>query len=232
MTTSRRPAAPAPAVPCLPPSTEVIPSGDDPDTGLRERKKALTREALAREAMRLFAEQGFDHTTVDEIAAACDVSRRTFFRYFASKEDVLGSHKEQGEQIFDLIAARPADEPALLSIRAAILSLAADLEADREWLLQRARILDATPSLRAADHEAMREGADRCVDALARRSPSPPTEEQLYQYRLVAQATLAALTTALEHWGAGGAEGSLAERARQALDLLAAGFAPGFDPDR
>src|SRR4051794_32714478 len=100
--------------------------------GLRERKKAMTRLALEDAALALFASKGFDHTTVDEIAEACDVSRRTFFRYFASKGDIFSGGKDgHAPEMFTLIAGRPADEPALDSLRATVLALAADLSADR-----------------------------------------------------------------------------------------------------
>jgi AcrR family transcriptional regulator len=196
-----------------------------PPSGLRERKKAMTRQALEDQALRLFAEQGFEHTTVDEIVAACDVSRRTFFRYFSSKEDVLSHEKtEHGEATFDLIAARPADEPPLQSLRVVILALAADFAEQKERLLTRAQIVRATPSLRSADWEKQNDGVDRIVEALGRRSPDPLDAEQAYQLKLLGRATLAALMTALDRWVDGDGEEDLVALAAQALDLLASGF--------
>ena len=195
-----------------------------PASGLRERKKAMTRQALEDEALRLFAEQGFEHTTVDEIVAACDVSRRTFFRYFASKEDVLSYDDDHGRATFDLIAARPADEPPLQSLRVVILALAAELAEREDYLLTRTRIMRATPSLRSADWEKQNDGVDRIVEALGRRSPHPLDPEQAYQLKLLGRATLAALMTALDRWVDGDGEEDLVALAAQALDLLASGF--------
>src|SRR5258706_12317328 len=92
------------------------------EAGLRERKKERTREALEAAALDLFERKGFDHTTVEEIADACDVSRRTFFRYFSSKEDAFsGDHSVKTALLASLLAARPEDEPALESIRTVTL---------------------------------------------------------------------------------------------------------------
>src|ERR1700712_5660908 len=117
----------------------------DATMGLRERKKAMTRLALEDAALELFAVKGFDHTTVDEISEACDVSRRTFFRYFASKEDIFSGDKdEHQDEMFELIASRPADEPALDSLRATIVALAAEFEADRPRMVAKVKIINET----------------------------------------------------------------------------------------
>jgi AcrR family transcriptional regulator len=95
-----------------------------PTAGRRERKKQRTREALVDSAFRLFAEKGFEATTVEEIADAVDVSSRTFFRYFASKEDVLLTFQdEQFCAVREAFAARPADEPVITAIRHAAVSV-------------------------------------------------------------------------------------------------------------
>jgi AcrR family transcriptional regulator len=94
------------------------------EAGRRERKKQRTREALIDAAFTLFADKGFEHTTVEEIADAVDVSSRTFFRYFASKEDVvLTFQEEQFEALVGALADRPADEPVITAMRRAGVSV-------------------------------------------------------------------------------------------------------------
>ncbi|GAA4240447.1 TetR family transcriptional regulator [Actinomadura meridiana] len=101
-------------------------SGPEPQSpGRRERKKQRTRDALVSAAFTLFAEKGFDATTVEEIADAVDVSSRTFFRYFASKEDVaLTFQEEQTQAVVAALLSRPADEPIMTALRATVVGIA------------------------------------------------------------------------------------------------------------
>src|SRR5207302_6328968 len=85
--------------------------------GLRERKKARTREALQEAATGLFSRHGFDRTTVEEIADACEVSPRTFFRYFPTKEDVLFADAEaRRERLLAVLADQPPDRPPFAAL--------------------------------------------------------------------------------------------------------------------
>jgi AcrR family transcriptional regulator len=96
----------------------------EPTAGRRERKKQRTREALIDAAFRLFQQKGFEATTVEEIADEVDVSSRTFFRYFASKEDVvLTFQEEQFATMLETLAARPAEEPLMTALRHAAVSV-------------------------------------------------------------------------------------------------------------
>ncbi|MFG3345171.1 TetR/AcrR family transcriptional regulator [Streptomyces sp. NPDC048018] len=91
--------------------------------GLRERKKQRTRDALIRAALELFTTQGYERTTVDEIVDAVDVSQRTFFRYFATKEDVAFAVQQMVEERFmQALAGRPPEEGPLDTMRNAVLS--------------------------------------------------------------------------------------------------------------
>src|SRR5215203_3939917 len=93
--------------------------------GRRERKKQATREALIDAAFALFISKGFDATTVEEIADAVDVSSRTFFRYFASKEDVvLTFQEEQQALLLELFRARPASEAVVTALKHAAIEVA------------------------------------------------------------------------------------------------------------
>ena len=94
-----------------------------PSPGLRERKKARTRLAIRREAFRLFDAQGFRNTTVEQIAAAADVSPRTFYRYFSVKEAVLLSD-DLTDLIVDAFAKAPLELTPLAAYRAAVTEVA------------------------------------------------------------------------------------------------------------
>ena len=139
--------------------------------GLRERKKARTREALKDAAMDLFTRQGFDGTTVEEIADACEVSPRTFFRYFPTKEDVLFADTEaRRERLLAVLADQPAGDSAFVALRAAMRALARRLP--RRPRRARRPVEDrrrASPQLQAykAEHQHGWEAA--VVDVLERR---------------------------------------------------------------
>ena len=95
--------------------------------GRRERKKHATSIALQEAALRLFREKGFAATTVEEIAEAVDVSTRTFFRHFHSKEAVLFSDDaDRHDRWVEVLRARPADEPVMTTLREASREMAAD----------------------------------------------------------------------------------------------------------
>jgi AcrR family transcriptional regulator len=109
----------------------MSPDSQQPPLGLRERKKQQTKQALERAAFALFAEQGYADTTVEDIAAAAQVSRASFFRYFGSKEDVLASDDNlRRERFMAALARQPARAPMLAAIKAAITEYLATVRAD------------------------------------------------------------------------------------------------------
>ncbi|MGW0933732.1 TetR family transcriptional regulator [Streptomyces sp. NPDC002666] len=125
--------------------------------GLRERKKRRTRDALLRAALDLFTTQGYEETTVDEIADAVEVSQRTFFRYFAGKESVVFAVQEMVESRFILeLRQRPAAEAPFEAMRRAVLcawnSIGEAIEAiiPVELHMRTYRMIESTPSLLAA----------------------------------------------------------------------------------
>lgn len=160
----------------------------------RERKKAQTRRSIQEHALRLFADQGYDATTVKQIAAAAGVSHMTFFRYFPTKEDVVLSD-EYDPMLEQLIRARPADEPVVRAIQAAIAEAFRQVyAADRKTILDRVRLLLSTPALRARLWENQLITQQMFERALRDRGADA------FEVRVLAAACLAALTTAIVTW--------------------------------
>jgi AcrR family transcriptional regulator len=177
----------------------------------REEKKAQTRQRLQEQALRLFAEHGYEATTVEQIAAAAGVSHMTFFRYFPTKEDVVLSD-DYDPMLAALIRARPRSEHPIVRIHAAVREgLTAIYAADREALLARVRLILRTPALRARLWEnqfATRELFEGALGASSLRT------------RVLASVCLAALTTALEAWADGDGERELPNLIDDAFRVL------------
>jgi|SRR6476661_3749821 AcrR family transcriptional regulator len=113
-------------------------------TGLRERKKRDTREALARAGLRLFVERGYDATTLADIADAAGVSTRTIFAYFPGKEDILfASFETMREALAQALAERPEGQDALTALREFIVS-EAHQKTDLDCMLDEVIAADAT----------------------------------------------------------------------------------------
>jgi AcrR family transcriptional regulator len=204
--------------------------GDLREAGLRARKKERTREALEAAAFDLFERKGFDHTTVEEIAEACDVSRRTFFRYFSSKEDAFaGDHDAKTALFAGMLASRPAGEPPVESIRMVILGLCRQYGSDKQATLRRMRIAAASHDLHQQEAESYDDRLDGLVEALLARdgSPvdgSPVDDDARLQTRLVLGAAIVIMRSVAEQWMANDGRGDLAEMADHAFDLLIAAF--------
>ncbi len=178
---------------------------DDPEApehaGLRERKKEKTRHALETAALELFAEKGFDGTTVDEIAEACDVSQRTFFRYYGAKEDVLfADGDERLEALLAELARRPLDEPPIRAVQAAFLLTTDEYAQDRERLKLRSTIFDGSSSLRSHKFERQQNWEQAVTTALLERDAQTGGTTPDLQLRLVAGASMACLHAALHQW--------------------------------
>ncbi|MDH5493591.1 MAG: TetR family transcriptional regulator, partial [Myxococcales bacterium] len=126
--------------------------------GLRERKKAKTRDALASAAMRLFSERGYEAVTIDEIAEAAEVSRRTFFRYFPNKESVLFPRRAERLRRFEaLLEEGLAEHSGIRAIRHACLGIAEDYMACLPEVRAQHRLVLSSPTLRAHEQAIDRE---------------------------------------------------------------------------
>jgi len=169
-------------------------------TGLRERKKRDTRRALALAAQELVHAHGLDQVTVDEIAAEADVSVRTFFNYFSSKEEALvGIDPDVLVELSDELLARPTDESPREALRAVLLT---DFDPDgslRRWQL-RNQLVDRYPALLPRHLAAMVDVEAGLASALAARAGVDPTTDP--SPRILVAAVLAATRAALAWWEA------------------------------
>lgn len=188
---------------------------------LRERKKLKTRRAIQDHALRLFIEQGYDATTVEQIAAAAEISPSTFFRYFPTKEDCVISD-EYDPIMAEVFRAQPAELTVLEAMRAMFREVMERMYArDKEQILARTRLIFSVPALRARSFDFMQqESLTMFVELAAERSGKPVDDPQVRTFTWAVTAVLAA---AIFTWTESGGTMHLPTVVDDALSFLAAG---------
>jgi AcrR family transcriptional regulator len=186
----------------------------DVETSLRARKRAKTRQALLKAARVLFRRRGFEETTIDEIAARAQVSRRTFFRYFPSKTDLVFPNAEERLRWFEGVLQEGADETAVGMIQRGFSALAAEFSEHAEELVTQQELVEACPPLLARQYV-----LDREWEAVLTRTLVPHVGED--QAPLWAGALFGVMTVVLRRWFAGGAQEDLATLGHDGLQLVA-----------
>ncbi len=174
-------------------------------------------------ALELFEENGFDGTTIDQIAIAADIAPRTFFHYFPSKEDVvLTDYSTRLDGIVAALTASRSDEAPWSALRAAFSSVAADYETEREQLLRRFRIIQATPSVAARNLQMQTTWEDAVTDAVAGWLDVDPGSD--LRPRLIAGAALAAMRASLGRWLNDYGNSRLPDHIAYCFDLMETGL--------
>jgi AcrR family transcriptional regulator len=188
--------------------------------GLRERKKVKTRTTIQQQALRLFREQGYEATTVSQIAEVAEVSESTFFRYFPTKEDIL-LWDEFDPMIIEVIRAQPAGVKPIASLRGAIHDIFGRLSAEeRETQRERIRLLLSIPPLRAVEADKFSGPIRLLTEVIAERSGRKPDDLAVRTLvGAVIGAGIAAMFSAVEK-----PNSDLLQLVDEALTQLEAGF--------
>ncbi|MFE4061573.1 TetR family transcriptional regulator [Streptomyces sp. NPDC059096] len=214
------------ADPVATPSTsDAAPSGR---SSLRERTRAAMRAEVSDVAFRLFAERGFDNTTVEQIAAAAGLSRTTFFRYFGTKEElVLGRISEFGREVADALAARPAEERPWDALRRAFDVIAEPRGGEPGPPMDMIRLLSDACALMTRHWEKSQGWQSMLAPEVSRRLGGPDPAIDMRANALAA-AAISCLDAATDAWTAGGGAIPMSDLVDQAMGILReSGDAPG-----
>ncbi len=186
--------------------------------GLRERKKARTRAAIREHAFRLFREQGYEATTVEQIAAAAEVSPSTFFRYFPTKEDVV-LQDDMDLMWAEAVKAQPPELPPIAALRAAMPAVFTSLTPEQLALLaESAQLAVSVPAVRSRFLDEFGRTIQVIGEAIAERTGRSPDDRAV---RTLAGAMMGIATAA---WFATSSLPEMMEEFSQGLDLLEKGI--------
>ena len=190
--------------------------------GLRERKKRERRQCIEDAAIDLFERDGFDATTIEDIATAADIAPRTFFSYFSTKEDVvLADYADRLARILDELGERPQSEHSWDALRASFVVVAADYQTRRDDLIRRFTLMAANPSVYARSLQLQAGWEDALTQRLDDRGGRDP---ETIESRLLAAASLACMRSSLRHWLATAHDAALPALIDGCFDRLAKGL--------
>ncbi|MGW2639466.1 TetR/AcrR family transcriptional regulator [Streptomyces sp. NPDC001348] len=194
---------------------------DGPPLSLRERKKIKTREAIRTATYALIQAQGYDATTVEQIADRAEVSPSTVFRYFPTKEDIVLTD-EYDPLMLEELRARPAEEPWMDSVRY-VMHRAVDamMAQDPEAVRTRAQLAVQVPAVRSRMVESMSETGRMLRAALAERFGLTPDSLEV---RVYAMALVGGMMEANLSWAENGCQGDLRAVMDRALDVIEHGL--------
>jgi AcrR family transcriptional regulator len=188
----------------------------DPQPGLRERTRRAVQKEITDVAQHLFVERGYESTTIEDIAEAAGLSRRSFFRYFSTKEDIIvGKFEFIGETIADVLRARPLDEPVWASLRHGLDVLVpyVDDSAKHDMAERIQRVVFATPELLAGYLEKLERIQSACDQVLRERAAARGVPIALTdpRPRAVVGAAFSCLLAAQHAWLAGNGRQTFAD---------------------
>ena len=189
--------------------------------GLRERKRQETFERIIEKGLKLFVKNGYDGTTLETITEAAGISRRTFFYYFKSKEDILLAAHDSGfrEALRPAMLDESPDQAPIDAVQKCLIKLASRYETKESVVFD--RLMQSTAALRARKEAVFVETEQILLDAMCELWPAPGRRDGL---RLVAMVAMGTLRLALDKWKQNDAAHPLAYYVRQSFTLLAKQF--------
>ncbi|MFF3614351.1 TetR/AcrR family transcriptional regulator [Streptomyces sp. NPDC002580] len=208
-------------------TAQSSPPAAEPQPGLRERKKIKTRTAIREATYRLIEEQGYDTTTIEQIAEAAEVSPSTVFRYFPTKEDIVLTD-EYDERLEQELRERPDDEPWFESLRHVLKkAIGIGSTEDPQVSRLRTRLMVEVPAVRSRMMESMSVTGRLLSRAIAERSGLDPDSLEV---RVFAMSLIGGLMETSLYWAETGQRGDFAELVERTVNVLEHGL-PSRNPE-
>lgn len=195
--------------------------------GLRERKKEKTRRTIQEHALRLFAEQGYDATTIEQIADAAEVSPSTLFRYFPTKEDIV-IQDDYDPMVLERLEAQPPELSPIRALRNAFGEAMRGIPAaELTEIRARSRLQLGIPAIRTRVFQNMLDTIDLLAEGVARRTGADPDS---FQVRVLVGAVMGVIIPVLQAWATAEEDVGFAGMIDDAFALLEAGLP--IEPER